>query len=194
MRRWEARLARLEEFARWLVRRREEKRTEPQRIAKWMAWLQQQRQPARVPAHAPAPPLMPKRDSCRPERANSCRPEAQPKDLTLRQGPVATLDPSLGAPSFARAYSGRQEQGPSPDAPSNSCRPEPSGEGPNVPTGPLVEPLGPSLRSGRQEPPPPPPRPIVEFIQERAGMSIAIDTRTGQMADSATVMAALTKR
>ena len=152
MRRWEARLARLEEFARWLVRLREEKRTEPQRIARWMAWLAR---------NDPAPA--------------TCRPEAKPKDLTLRQGPVATL-------------------GPSPDAPSNSCRPKPSGEGPNVPTGPLVEPLGPSLRSGRQgspPPPPPPPRPLVEFIQERAGMSIAIDTRTGQMADSATVMAAL---
>ena len=176
MRRWEARLARLEEFARWLVRLREEKRTEPQRIARWMAWLAR---------NDPAPA--------------TCRPEAKPKDLTLRQGPVATLGPSLGAPSFARAYSGRQEKAPghSPDAPSNSCRPEPSGEGPDVPTGPLVEPLGPSLRSGRQgspPPPPPPPRPLVEFIQERAGMSIAIDTRTGQMADSATVMAALTKR
>ena len=39
--------------------------------------------------------------------------------------------------------------------------------------------------------PPPPPRPLVEFIDRGGGMSIAIDTRTGQMADSATALAAL---
>ena len=40
-------------------------------------------------------------------------------------------------------------------------------------------------------PPPPPPRPAVEFIDRGGGMSIAIDTATGQMASSAQVMAAL---
>ena len=39
----------------------------------------------------------------------------------------------------------------------------------------------------------PPPAPSVEFVQERGGMSIAIDTATGQMASSAAVLAALNK-
>ncbi|HZQ00436.1 MAG TPA: hypothetical protein VFB13_12905 [Reyranella sp.] len=71
-----------------------------------------------------------------------------------------------------------------------SVRPEPAAAGPDPSAEPLVEPPAPSLRSGRQEMPP---RPTVEFVQERAGMSIAIDTRTGGLADSATALAAFDK-
>ncbi len=42
--------------------------------------------------------------------------------------------------------------------------------------------------------PPPPPRPAIEFIERGGGMSIAIDTATGQMATSAQVMAALVSK
>ena len=86
MKRWEARLARLEETVGWLVRLREEKRTEPQRIAKWMAWLARN-DPAPAPrAVAPA--------ARRPERSEG------PKGST--KGPVGTSGPSPDG-------SGRQE-------------------------------------------------------------------------------------
>ncbi len=131
MRRWEARLANLEEFARWWRREQELKRTRPERIAKWMAIL--------APAY-------------------------EQKQVSSRgQGPRDPCDPGR-IPRFARDDTGVAATPPAPPPPA-----------------PFLS-------------PPPPPRPAIEFIERGGGMSIAIDTATGQMASSAQVLMALRNR
>ncbi len=176
MRRWEARLAKLEEFAAWWVREQELRRTRPERIAKWMRILAPQYAPAAVPAAAPHSP--------------------SPQSSGEVSAPRAAQPPSGQAPRTEGSWAATPAR--SPLTPSSAYdadtsparigrfraeRETPTRRGRELEAAPPPAPL--------LSPPPPPPRPLVEFINERAGMSIAIDTRTGQMADSATVMAAL---
>ncbi len=81
-------------------------------------------------------------------------------------------------------------------APRYAPAPAPQVHGPSA-AAPLPEPLPTPEPPPPPAPflsPPPPPRPAIEFIERGGGMSIAIDTATGQMASSAQVLMALRNR
>lgn len=128
MRRWERRLARLEELVDWVVQLRAEKRAGRPGVRKWQALIEAARR-----------------------RANDLQRERLARPPAPR--------PATSAATLAAAAVALPALGP-------------------VPL--------PGVR-----PPPLPPAPSVEFVQERGGMSIGIDTATGQMASSAAVLAAL---
>ncbi len=169
MRRYEGRLARLEEFVRWWLDEQELKRTRPERMKKWAAWVE--RNMPWLCAQSPPSPstaAVPANRTVGAGAANVRRPltpssamPLSPPEAAKRQD-ADTSDPG----------SGRQGTEP------GELRPAPPPPPPPPPPAPFLS-------------PPPPPRPAIEFIERGGGMSIAIDTATGQMATSAQVMAAL---